>query len=122
TALLAGVCWRVDQARRRPFWLLIAAAALAMSLDAGAEVHERVGGSLGEALGDKGALEYLWVVPWALVAVVIAVALWRMRPRLPGSVRWPLVAGAGISIGAAVILEVVATMTVNDGGTVTQRL
>lgn len=122
TALLAAICWRVDERRRRPFWLLVSLAALAMSLDDAAEVHERVGGNVGSALGDQDRLEYLWVLPWAAVAAAIAIALWRMRPRLPLSVSGPLAVGAGTTIGAALVLEVVAARTVNRWGTETERL
>lgn len=124
SALLAGVCWRVDTRQRQTFWALVMLSLLAMSLDDAAEVHERVGGNVGDALGDASGLSYLWVAPWAAIAAVIGRVLWRLRPRLPAPVRRWLLIGAGMSIGAAVVLEVVATKTVNRGGegSLTERL
>lgn len=124
SALLAGVCWRVDIPRRQTFWALVMLSLLAMSLDDAAEVHERVGGNLADAMGDASDLSYLWVAPWAALAAVIGIILWRQRPLLPAAVRRWLLIGAGMSIGAAVVLEVVATKTVNPGGegSVTKRL
>lgn len=122
SGLLAGVCAVVDTARRRTFWLLGMIALLLMSLDDTATIHERVGGLIDDSSGGEADISNLWVVPWALLAVGIGVVLWRLRPQLPSDTRRWLVIGAVMSIGAAVILEVVATETVNSGGTDTEKL
>ena len=121
-AVLAGVCAVVDREHRRRFWTLVALSLLAMSLDDAATVHERIGGSVDSTAESGADLTYLWVVPWACLAVIIGVALWRLRPRLPAATRNQLVLGASIAIGAAVILEVVATKTVNSAGSTTAKL
>lgn len=121
-ALLAGVCAVIDRADRKRFWLLAALSLLAMSLDDAATVHERIGGGVDSTADTSADLSYLWVIPWAGLAVIIGVVLWRLRPRLPAATRNLLAGGAALGIGAAVILEVVATKTVNSGGSTTAKL
>lgn len=115
-ALLAGVCQVVDRRQRRAFWSLVALALLAMSFDEAATVHERVGGNVDSAIDSGSDLTYLWVIPWAALAVVVAVVMWRLRPQLPTSTRNGLLLGAGVAVGAAIGLELLATETVNSSG------
>ena len=74
--------------RRRRGWLGFAAVLALLSLDEAASLHERLLGSAGSALlgaDARGALHFAWVVPGALVAAVLALALagtvWSMPVR-----------------------------------------
>lgn len=105
-AAAVSVLARGQTRRRRRGWVAFAAVLGLLSLDEAASLHERLLGAAGSRLvgtDSDGLLHFAWVVPGALVALALALALtgtvWSMpvRPRLV-----VLLAGAVFVAGALV--------------------
>jgi hypothetical protein len=72
-ALLAALVRRAG-GRDARCWAGLAVILSLLSLDEAVALHERLGGPAGEVLGDatRGPLHFAWVVPGAVLALVLA--------------------------------------------------
>ncbi|AYD88862.1 hypothetical protein D5R93_00135 [Actinomyces lilanjuaniae] len=90
-------------------WGFFAAVGLAASLDEYAELHERL-----RAVGERMQpylpfqVSYTWVLPGAVIAVVVVAVLARLVLSLPGGARGLLVVAGLIFLTGAVVLETLA--------------
>jgi hypothetical protein len=68
-------------------WLLMGALFTYLSLDEGAELHEKLIGPMRSLLGAGGILYFAWIIPGIIVLLILA---WYFRPfvtHLPGKIR-----------------------------------
>src|SRR6266545_6954569 len=119
-ALLAGlVAALVRRAGGRDagHWAALAVLLSLLSLDEVASLHERLPDPATALLGGAGgALHFAWVLPGALLALLVGSAFVGFLTRLPGSTR-RLVATAGVVyLGAAVGLESLSGMVLEAQG------
>jgi hypothetical protein len=98
-------------------WAVVAATLAALSVDDLLALHERMQ-DVGAALVGTGTVHFAWVVPGALLALVLVLALSVAASRLPVLSRRNLLAGAVLLVLAAIGLEVAGGAvldTVGDG-------
>jgi len=119
-ALLAGLVAAIVRragGRDARHWAALAALLSLMSLDEVASLHERLQVPAGAVLGSaSGALHFAWILPGALLALVVGTAFVGFLVRLPGSTR-RLVATAGVVyLSAAVGLESLGGMVLEAQG------
>lgn len=87
SALLFLFLWRVDRTADGPthVWLLLAAVFAFLSLDEFSMIHERLIDPVREALDVGGLLFFAWIIPYAIIAGLVALAvvptIWRLGPR-----------------------------------------
>jgi hypothetical protein len=87
-------------------WALMAFALLVVSVDEVAAVHEAIGDSLDENVDiGSGVLRYEWVVPAAVLVVVVVAVLLPFVLRQPAAVAVPLLAAAAIYVAGALGFE-----------------
>lgn len=108
-----------DEASHRTGWRVTAAVLGLASLDEVAQLHDRVGKIVGNG---SGPFYFGWVIPGAVAAVVMLVALARFGRRLARPLAVRLALGAFLFLFGAVGMEAVggrqlATGVQDDGGT-----
>ncbi len=108
--LLAGcgfVLWAIAAGARQtaaPFqrhWTFLGAVFLYMSLDEAVELHEH----LGEIVELHGVLFFSWVVPAAVIVLLLGIAYLRFLKHLPVKTRWRFIWAGTLYIGGALVLE-----------------
>lgn len=88
------------QLRSRSWWAIAIVLGYA-SLDEAAELHEHLGGHL----DTSGILYFDWVIPAAVIVLVLAVIFLPFLRTLPSPLRGRLVAAAVIFVGGALVME-----------------
>lgn len=101
--LLAAIARREAAARDRfhRHWAVLAAVFVYMSLDEAVEIHEHLGGIV-EA---GGVLYFSWVVPAAVIVVVVGVAYLPFLAHLDPRTRRRFVVAGGLYVGGALLME-----------------
>lgn len=107
-------------ARRRAGWFAFAAVAFLASLDETISLHERLqelGWPMAQAFG--WGVVYAWVIPGAIITVLVALALWPLVRSLPGRSVKLIVAGGVVFLLGAVVLETLSGQMVGHFGAIT---
>lgn len=113
---LTGAVRRVETRRSWP-WFVLAGVLFALSLDDLVALHERLE-PLGRSLGaGEGLLTAAWVVPGAVVALLVVAAVAVVARHLPPVPRLLLVGGLAVFLGAAFGLELVSFAVLDGIGT-----
>lgn len=116
-ALLLGCCAaavRLGRQRRREGWGLVAAVAALMALDEGVRLHERTE-ALGRVLAGD-ALHFAWVVPGALAAGTVLLALVRALRGAPRVLRRRLGLAGALYLTGALLVETVSGVVLDVVG------
>lgn len=92
--------------RWKPHWLLLFAILIFLSIDEFSSIHERFMGVLAP-FHFTGLLHYSWVIPYAVLCLVVGALYARFVLALPADIRWRVVAAGGIYILAAIGMEMV---------------
>jgi hypothetical protein len=95
------------EGRWRRHWLALAAVFVVLSVDEAAALHERTNEPVREALGTGGFLYLAWVVPAAVLLVVLAAVFRRWARDLSPDTRRRFLVAAAIFVGGAFGLEMV---------------
>lgn len=99
------------RAERDPFarhWLGLAPILLYMSADEGAQFHELWTRPMRELTDDVGGwLRYAWVIPGAVIALVVGLAYLRFLAHLPPVISRRFVLAGATFLGAAIGLEII---------------
>ena len=95
-------------------WLGLAAVAGLASLDEAAVLHETMGSLIDRGFTPGGFLYYVWVVPGAIVLIVLATAWRSFIARLESSLRRTLMLGVGLWAGSALLLELVESRIISS--------
>lgn len=103
--IVAGYFARRASGHRRS-WALFAVVCMVLSIDETLELHERLDG-IGNGLARFIPLElgFTWVIPGALIAVLIVLSLLRMVLSLPRASRTALLAAGAVFVGGGVGVE-----------------
>lgn len=94
-------------------WFGSAVLLAALSLDDLASLHERLEG-IGRAAGG-GGLAFAWVLPGAVLGLVVLAAMAVLARHLRGAARWRLVVGVAVLLGSALGLETVTGLVLDAG-------
>lgn len=101
TLLLIAAGARQSGAAYSRHWGLLGAIFLYMSVDEAVELHEQ----LGELVELHGVLYFSWVVPAAVLVLLLGVAYLRFLLHLPARTRWRFVLAGALYVGGALGLE-----------------
>lgn len=120
----ALVSWRIrDMHVERPalspsagWWTALAALFAFMSFDEVVKIHERVGTSVSGFVPDLLIFKHSWVLPGALLVVVVAAASVRFLKMLPHGLRNRLLLGGALFVLGAVAFEVIGGLWQNVAG------
>ncbi len=118
-AVLLGMIALSVREKKAPYfwhWLGLGAGFLYMSLDELLSIHEKVSVAVRHALDTTGFLWHAWVIPYGLLAVVIAVAYLRFLRHLPQRTRWFFVLAGGLFLGGAVGVEMLSAQVMIETG------
>ena len=115
TALVLGAAHLLGNPRGDRFGLALGVVLLGLSLDELAGIHERLGG-LGNRLLAGEYLHFTWVVPGAVVAAVLAVALVRGSTSLPARSRRLILLGFAVYVLGALVLETLSGLVLEEWG------
>ncbi len=85
-ALITRAQWR-KSGGKRAYWLGLAILFLFLGFDEGTAIHEEIGTFLEDYMDARGALYFLWVVPYGLATVVIGLAYLKFVWALPTRTR-----------------------------------
>ena len=101
--LLSGIARAATLARApgRHHWWALAGAFTYISLDESVGLHEHLGGLL--SLG--GVLFFTWVVPAAVIVVLVGLAFLPFLARLPSRRRWQFILAGVVYVGGALAME-----------------
>jgi hypothetical protein len=103
--LIGAAQRRTGRARH---WWALAAVFVFMSVDEVATMHERLQGVLHGRVPVGGYLHYVWIVPYGLGAVLLAVLSIRFLRGLPRATRRGFLASGGLFVGGAVVMEMLS--------------
>lgn len=112
TFAVIAVLVRSSGAPAGRFWLL-AGVVLYLSVDESVSLHEEFGRITGQFVSRAALGTFTWVVPGALLALVVGALLLRVARGLPSRLRWRLVVAGAVYLGAALVLEALSG-TVTD--------
>jgi hypothetical protein len=102
--LLASAALAVSAERassHRPAWWALSVIFLFMSLDEAIEIHEHLGG----LIEGRGVLYFSWVIPAAVIVLVLGLSFLRFLARLDSVDRRPFVVAGAIYVGGALGME-----------------
>jgi hypothetical protein len=120
-AAAAAAVWAVARERRSlgradaVAWYGLAAVVALMSLDEMVSLHEAAGHLLDERTDVPVVGKYAWIVPGSAATVAAAWVLLRAVRSLPAVTRQRLIGAATVFIGAALGIEVLEALLLNDG-------
>lgn len=106
--LLAGLCagFLAYHARRhRKSWATLAVLAVYASLDDAVMLHERLNDIFADFGSSLAVATYAWIVPGAVIALVVAGVLMRMVLALPRSARNGLLLGGAVFVFGSIGLD-----------------
>ncbi len=99
-ALITRVQWHKPDGKRF-YWLGLAILFLLLGLDEGTAIHEQIGTFLERYMDARGALYFLWVVPYGIGTVVLGLIYLKFVWELPKDTRvYFIVAGVVFQTGA----------------------
>lgn len=108
--LAAAVAWRLTQlsrgdSRAQRAWLGILVVCLLIAADESFALHERLIDPVREATGADGILHYAWVIPYAVLALLVGLVLAPFVWRLGRPVNRLIVLAGGIFVLGALGME-----------------
>lgn len=101
--------YAVASASKRGAWLFFGFISLVASIDEFVMLHERLQ-PVGEKVAPGAELPFgfVWVVPGAVICLLVAVSLIRLVFALPSLTKWGLILAGAIFVGSAVGMEYLA--------------
>ena len=110
SVLLAVIAAAEQQGlRRRPGqWWTLSAVLLFLSIDEVATLHERLQDYLHPRVPVDGYLHYVWVLPYGVLALAVAVASLRLLLALPARTRRDFLAAGTLYVCGSIVLEMLS--------------
>jgi hypothetical protein len=108
--LLLLVIARLKQRLDAPFvrhWYVLGAMLVLLSIDEASDFHGAVSYKLSDVFGFGGALTYPWVLPAAVLVILVAIAYLPFIRHLPPETQRQVVLAAGLYVGGALGVEVI---------------
>ena len=103
--------------RSHRIWTGLAGVAFYLTLDEYFAIHERLIGPVRNLLHLNGYLYYAWVIPYGLLAIVLAVALGRFLLRLPPQTRNGMLLSGFLYVAGALGMELLEAQITSLGTT-----
>ncbi|MCO5176918.1 MAG: hypothetical protein M9890_08130 [Thermomicrobiales bacterium] len=91
----------------RLHWAVLAVIFLALSLDEAADIHGQASYTLNEKLNTSGFLAYAWIIPAALLVLVVGLAYLRFLLHLPPDVRIRVAIAGAVFLSGALVMEAI---------------
>lgn len=91
----------------RLHWAALSVIFLALSVDEAADIHGQVSYALNEKLNTSGFLAYAWIIPAAVLVVVVGLAYLRFLMKLPPDVRIRIIIAGAIFLSGALVMEAI---------------
>lgn len=82
-----------------------------LALDENTQIHERASAITQRTFQTDGLLFYAWVIPYAILALIIGLALLRFLAHLPARIRLPLLLSGAMYLGGALGFELLEGQT-----------
>lgn len=113
---LLGLLLGRHRPRVRLRWLVLAAVLVFLSADEMASIHEYLSAPLQRSLDLPGFLYYAWVIPYAVLALGVALVAVKLLATLPPRVRWRIVVAGVIFVAGALGIETMGGAVAGAGG------
>ena len=117
-ALITHANWHRPDGKRF-YWLGLTILFLFLAIDEGAAIHEAVGTFLERYMDARGALYFLWVVPYGIATLVLALAYAKFVWELPKDTRVRFVTAGVIFLTGALGIEMLGAREAHLHGTET---
>jgi len=108
-ALIARLNWNRPGGKRY-YWLGLAMLFFFLGLDEGTAIHEELSDFLEEYMVAEGALYFLWVIPYGIATVVLALLYFRFVWQLPKATRARFIAAGLLFLGGALGFEMLSAI------------
>lgn len=92
------------------YWVCMATILLALSIEESADVHGAVSYRMSDSMDAVGPLTYPWVIPGAILAIVVGIVFIPFVLRLATWFRNRLIIAGCLYLGGALVLEVVGAI------------
>jgi hypothetical protein len=117
---LAALVWRTRPRGRgslRSRWMVLSLVLAYISLDEGAEVHEKISGPFSDGIGldEQQWVYWAWVGPYLALAIAVAVFTVPLLRSLPAGTRGLMLLAGATFVSGAVGMELVGREVVLDG-------
>ncbi|MDH3273555.1 MAG: peptidase M48 Ste24p [Gammaproteobacteria bacterium] len=117
-ALITRVHWH-KPAGKRFYWLGLTILFVFLAIDEGAAIHEEVSTFLERYMDARGALYFLWVVPYGIAVLVLGLAYLKFVWELPRDTRARFVTAGVIFLTGALGIEMLGAREAAFYGTAT---
>lgn len=118
--LAATIAWASGSVRsQRWHWTAISGVLLFLSMDEVAMIHEYPIDPMRDAFGFGGALYYPWVIPGAILVLVVGLSFARFAWRLPRETSLGLVLGGVVFVSGAIGVEMLSGVIADARGEAT---
>jgi hypothetical protein len=99
------------------YWLGLAIIFVYLALDEATEIHEWASNIMDRFIVGEGLLYYLWVLPYAAIALVIGLVYLRFLWSLPVVTRWQFIAAGTIYLLGVLGFEMLGARVADEYGT-----
>ncbi len=106
-ALITRVQWHKPDGKRF-YWLGLAILFLLLGLDEGTAIHEKIGTFLESYMDARGALYFLWVVPYGIGTVVLGLIYLKFVWELPKDTRLCFIVAGVVFLTGALGVEMLS--------------
>ncbi|CAM3656346.1 hypothetical protein [Deinococcus frigens] len=109
-ALILGViAWAKRQSRSEEAlaWKALTIIFGYLALDEAAQLHERLTSIIRKTTEVTGILHHAWVIPYGILALIVALSFLRFLTHLPSKIRWRVVLAGAIYVFGALGFEMI---------------
>lgn len=115
-ALITHVNWYKSDGKRF-YWLGLTILFLFLAVDEGTAIHEQVGTFLERYMNARGALYFLWVIPYGVLTLVVGLAYSKFVWELPKDTRLRFITAGVIFLVGALGIEMLGAREADLHGT-----
>lgn len=91
-------------------------------MDETISIHERVGDLVTDRIETSGYFLWAWVIPYGILALVIAASYGPFLGRLPPDTRWRVILAGLLYVGGALGVEMIEAQIVTEAGSGTREV
>jgi len=114
-ALIARVNWNRPGGKRY-YWMGLSVLFLFLALDEGAAIHEELSNFLEQYMQARGALFFLWVIPYGIATALLAIVYFRFVWELPKVTRARFIGAGLLFVGGALGFDMVGAIVAERSG------
>lgn len=117
TALLSFTIYHVNEGRRRRGWLFLTLIFIFLMIDEFARIHEQFNRLRPYVQDSSGHFYYTWIIPYAVLTLVVGAILLRFIWSLPVNTRNQMLIAGIIFVTAAIGFEIMEGISSAENGT-----